>query len=337
MDKQLIIKNIQQLRKESPQRKFSQSVDVIIALKNVDLKKTEDQVDVYTQLPHPRGKPRKIVAMVGPELKTQAESCCDLVIIPDDFHKYEGKPKVIKKVADECDFVIAMAALMPQIAKVFGRAFGPRGKMPNPKAGCVVPPNANLKPTVDRLRNTIRLAAKTQPFIQVRIGTEKMTDDQLVDNAFHVYNQIAHAVKDEMYNIREAYIKFTMGPVLKLGKENLSIEEREALKEASRAAAKAREAPVTGKKAKREARASDESKKPVHEEKNAKKEETDPEPEEESKKESKSKEDKSEDKKSTEDKKSKKESKRETKEDKKEAKEDKKEDKKEKSKDKKKK
>ena len=160
--KEEFVQTLHLVRANSPKRKFSQSIDLIFNLKNLDLKKPEEQLDVWVPLAHDRGKAARIAALVGPEMQEQAKETCDTVIIHDDFKKYEGKKKEIKKLARTHDFFIAQANIMPDIAKFFGRVLGPRGKMPNPKAGCVVPPNANLKTLTDKLRKTIHIVAKTQ-------------------------------------------------------------------------------------------------------------------------------------------------------------------------------
>ena len=102
-------------------------------------------MDTFITLPHTKGKKAKVCALIGPELEQQAKQVCDSVVLSDSFDRFKDK-KDIKKLADSFDFFIAQANIMPKIATAFGRVFGPRGKMPNPKAGCVVPPNANLKP-----------------------------------------------------------------------------------------------------------------------------------------------------------------------------------------------
>ena len=73
---------------------------------------------------------------------------------------------------------------MANMAGVFGKILGARGKMPNPKAGCVVPGTANLEPLVARLKNTVRLATKNDPIIRLSIGDEKMKDDDIADTYF---------------------------------------------------------------------------------------------------------------------------------------------------------
>ncbi|MBI4448721.1 50S ribosomal protein L1 [Candidatus Woesearchaeota archaeon] len=219
MQKDDIQKTLTFLREHSPKRNFKQGVDCVVILRNVDLKRPEEQVDVYATLPFARGKEIKICGIVGAELRDQAKSNCDFMILSDDFLRYEGNKKAIKKLANKYQYFIAQAALMPQIAKVFGRVLGPKQKMPNPKAGCVVPPNANLKPLVEKLKKTVRVMAKTTPVIQISVGNESQPDAELVENAFAVYNAAAHAVKDEKYNIKETLLKFTMSPAYKVGGE----------------------------------------------------------------------------------------------------------------------
>ena len=198
----------------SEKRNFTQTFDLIINLKDHDLKKPEHQVDVFVTLPHSRGKKVKVCALVGAELEQQAKEVCDSVILSDNFEKHNDK-KLLRKIANNFDFFIAQANMMPKIATVFGRVFGPRGKMPNPKSGCIIPPNANLKPVYDKFQRTVRANAKTAPLIQVPIGTEDMPMEDVVENGMTIYNQISQVLPNEKHNIKGIYVKLTMGkPVL---------------------------------------------------------------------------------------------------------------------------
>ena len=207
----------------SEKRKFKQTFDLIINLKGIDIKKPEHQVDVFVTLPHPRGKKVKVCALVGPELEGQAKGMYDSVIVANDFIKYKDK-KDVKKVANSFDFFIAQANIMPKVATTFGRVLGPRGKMPNPKAGCIVPPNANLKPLYNKLQQTVRITAKTAPLMQCPIGTEDMKSEDVTENALVVYNALLHALPNEKHNIKDIYVKLTMGKPVKVG-EKLEVKK----------------------------------------------------------------------------------------------------------------
>jgi large subunit ribosomal protein L1 len=205
------------LKTHSPQRKFSQSIDLIINLKGLELKKPEEQMDIWVQLAHERGKPVRTCALVGPELKAQATAACSTTILHDDFRLYEGKKKEIKKLAKTHDFFIAQANIMPDVAKYFGRTLGPRGKMPNPKAGCVVPPNANLKALTEKLKKTIRLVAKTQLSAKCAIGKQEMPAEQLAENIITAVTAAKQALPQEDNNIKSVLLKHSMGPIAEIG------------------------------------------------------------------------------------------------------------------------
>jgi len=215
MQKETITNAIEELKKNSEKRKFTQTYDLIINLKELDLKKPEQQIDLFIQIPHQKTKKTKICAMVGPELAEAAETLCDKVIMPDDFAAYDKKRKIIK-LAKEYDFFIAQVTIMPQIAKVFGRILGTRGKMPNPKAGCVVAPNTNLKPLIEKLQKTIRLSAKTQLSIKTSPGREDMTDEQITENTQTILTSLSQALPDEVQNIKNITLKLTMGKPIEL-------------------------------------------------------------------------------------------------------------------------
>jgi large subunit ribosomal protein L1 len=177
MDKTHAHKTLTEAVAAGPKRNFKQSVDLIINLKDLDFKKPENQVDFYVTLQHGNGKTVRTCAFVGPELKDEAKA---------------------------------------QVATVFGRVLGPRGKMPNPKAGCVVPPKAALKPLVERLQKTVRVQAKKDPVVHLLVGREDMAEATLVDNITFLYSQVQSHLPAEGNNIRNAIVKLSMGKPVKL-------------------------------------------------------------------------------------------------------------------------
>lgn len=227
MEKQELQSALQKAKDISEKRNFKQSFDIIINLKGLDPKKPEHNVDAFITLPHQRGKKVKVCALVGAELFEQAKGIFDNAVLSDTFDKYKEK-KEIKKLANGYDFFIAQANIMPKVATAFGRVFGPRAKMPNPRAGAVVPPNANLKPVYEKFQRTVRATTKNAPLVQCGIGREDMNLAEVADNALIVYNSVLHALPNEKHNIKDVYIKLTMGKPVKIG-ETLKNSQNEFL------------------------------------------------------------------------------------------------------------
>ncbi len=211
MDKKSVKEAIKKLKESSKKRNFKQRLDLIVNLKGLDLKKPEHQVEVYASIHYSTGKPVKICTFAGPELRDESKKVFDTTIFVDDFPEYQKDKKLIKKLASEHDFFIAQATIMPKVAQVFGKVLGTRGKMPNPKAGCVVPPKAALQPLHDRLQKTIPLKAKVQPVIKCAIGTEDQDEEEVIDNIITVYNALIHTLPNEEHNIKKVLLKMTMG------------------------------------------------------------------------------------------------------------------------------
>ncbi|MEM4260050.1 MAG: 50S ribosomal protein L1 [Candidatus Woesearchaeota archaeon] len=216
MDKKDFLESVKTLRTSSHKRNFNQSVDFIINLQDLDFKKPEHQIDFFVTLQNDIGRKRKICALVGPELSEDAKKIFDKTINQEEFDNYLNNNKDLKKISSEYDYFVAQANIMAKIAQVFGRTLGPRNKMPNPKAGCVVPPKSNLKPLYEKLQKTIRVMAKKSPIIHLCIGKENQSDEILVDNMFIIYDQLVHHLPKEQHNIRSIYVKFTMGKAIKI-------------------------------------------------------------------------------------------------------------------------
>jgi large subunit ribosomal protein L1 len=212
LEKIQIQKALDELKKQ-PKRKFSQSYDLIINLKNLDTK--QNPVDFFATLHFPKGKKIKVAAFVDQELDEQATKHCDLVIKEPEFASYKDSKKA-KKLADEYDYFIAQATLMPKVAAAFGRVFGPKGKMPNPKLGCVVPHNANLENLIKKLNLTVKLVAKKATNLQCIVGKEDQPDNEIIENIQVVYESVLKQVPNETQNIKNAALKLTMSKLVKI-------------------------------------------------------------------------------------------------------------------------
>lgn len=215
MDKKKLKEALSKLKEGKKKRNFKQRIDMILTLRSLDLKKTEEQVDFYAKLNYPTGKQKKICALIGPELKEEA-AVCDHIIMSDQFDALAQDKKALKKLARSYDYFVAQSNIMPKVATAFGKVLGPRGKMPNPKAGCVVPPKANLKQLYDQLQKTVRILAKTSLMIQVAVGVEDQNEDEVVENILTLYDQIIHHLPQEQHNVRAVLLKLTMSPVMRV-------------------------------------------------------------------------------------------------------------------------
>ncbi len=211
MDSKSVNQAIAKIKADSKKRKFAQTYDLIINLKDINIKKQEGQIDIYSSLPNPIGKKIKICGLVGAELYENAQKEFDKAIQVDNFSDFQGKNKEIKKLAEEYDFFVAQGDIMAKVAQVFGRVLGPKGKMPNPKAGCVVPPKANLQAIADKLSKTVRITSKKEAIIKIGVGKEDMDDSLIEANVISSYNTLLHALPLEKNNIKSVYIKLTMG------------------------------------------------------------------------------------------------------------------------------
>ncbi len=213
MDKQKLIKALEDLKSNSQKRNFNQTYELIVNVQNLDFKKTENQVDFFMNLPH-KIKQKKVCALVGSEIYDDAKKTCDRAISQEEFEQYKDK-KAAKKLAKEFDFFLAQANIMTGIASTFGKVLGPKGKMPNPKSGCVVPPKGNIKAIYEKLQTTIRVSAKT-PVMHCSIGKEDFPAEKVADNLLAVYDSLVHHLPNEKNNIKGVYVKLTMSKPVKL-------------------------------------------------------------------------------------------------------------------------
>jgi|SRR3989344_4105325 len=198
-------KALEELRK-TEERKFNQTVDLIINLQKFNIKK--DTVNAVISLPYII-KNKKIAAFL--ETKNTGVD----TITQDDFKKYSDK-KELKKLVNSYDFFIAQASIMPKVATVFGKILGPAGKMPSPQLGIIMDTNERaITELKDKVNKSVKIKTK-EPSIKLAIGKQSMKDQEIIDNIMAVYNTILKALTKGKENIKNIEIKFTMTKPIKI-------------------------------------------------------------------------------------------------------------------------
>jgi len=217
MEKEQILKALGELRKLAKKRKFVQSVDLVISLRDLNpQKRPEDKILEYVVLPHEIGKKRKICAIVDKELEVEARKHCDYVITKDDLEKFARDSKEARKIAKRYDFFIAQATLMPRIGQIFGKYLSSREKMPSPKYSGILTSSSKIDEIVKRIQKTVQISTKKQPTIQCSVGTEKMKDEEIAENVLTVYNFILKKLPKGKQQIKNCLIKLTMSKPVEL-------------------------------------------------------------------------------------------------------------------------
>ncbi|MFA5084600.1 MAG: hypothetical protein WC475_04465 [Candidatus Paceibacterota bacterium] len=210
---------IAELRTSAEKRNFEQTLDLIINLKDFDLKK--DHLNAVIILPFSYKK-KKVAAFL--EDATMAEDV-DKVILKNEI---EGMAEPdVRRLSREFDFFIANAKLMPLIAKSLGKSLGSAGKMPDPALGAVFPVENRkaIADIVQRLQKTVRVRAK-ESSLKIAIGKETMPSEQIEQNASAVLASVIKGLPKADQNIKSVMLKFTMSHPVKVKMEDKIAKER---------------------------------------------------------------------------------------------------------------
>lgn len=210
--KQEILEAVKKAKDESKPRNFTQSVDVVINIKDLDVKKPENRIDEEVFLPKGRGKEVKIAFIADGELAVQAKNAgADLVITKSELEEMGKNRKDAKKIANQYNFFVAQADLMPLVGRFLGPVLGPRKKMPKP-----VPASAKPDPILERLKSTVKIRIKDQPVIQAMVGSHEMDDEMIAENIEAVLGILDRNLEKGRNQIKSMYVKTSMGPVVKV-------------------------------------------------------------------------------------------------------------------------
>jgi len=202
-----IIENLKEAEKNSKKRKFKQTWDLIINLKNIDLNRPENRFNGNVILPNEIGKDIKICIIADSPIK-EAKELGVKILSKEDIKKM--KKKEMKSLASQYDYFLGEVSLMPFIGKSLGPLLGPRGKMPKP-----FPPNADIKKLIMLGKKNFNVNVKT-PVIQGAVGTEDMKHEEIEENIKTVLDFVTKNLQKGNKQIKNVFIKLTMGKPVKI-------------------------------------------------------------------------------------------------------------------------
>ena len=195
------------LIKDSAYAKFDETVDVAVNL-GVDPRHADQVVRGTVVLPHGTGKSVRVLVI------TQGDRVRDAEAAGADFVGVE----YIQKIKDgwlECDVIVATPDVMGQLGAL-GRVLGPRGLMPNPKAGTVT---MDVSKAVREIKaGKIEFRVDKGGNVHAPVGKISFSKDQLAANVQAFMDTIARikpAAAKGTY-IRSATVSSTMGPGVRL-------------------------------------------------------------------------------------------------------------------------
>jgi large subunit ribosomal protein L1 len=197
--------------KDNSNVKFPESLDCAIRL-GVDPRHADQMVRGTVTLPHGTGKEvRVLVVAKGPKADEALEAGAD----------YAGHEEYLEKIKEgwtDVDVVIAAPDVMGDLGKL-GRILGPKGLMPNPKAGTVTPDVANAVKEVKA--GKIEFRVEKTGIVHTSVGKLDFEKDQLVENCnafLQTIVKLRPASAKGAY-VRSLHLSSTMGPGLKITRD----------------------------------------------------------------------------------------------------------------------
>ena len=198
------IEEAAKLVKETSTVKFDATVDVSFNL-NVDPRQADQQVRGTLILPHGNGKTKRVLAITD---KTEEATAAGADFV--------GGPEIIDKIAGgwfDYDVIVATPNMMAQIGKV-ARVLGPKGLMPNPKAGTV---NPDIAKAVKEIKaGKVQYRVDKEANMHVSIARVSFDVKKIEDNLNALVDAVLKARPASVKGtyIKNAVIHTTMGPAI---------------------------------------------------------------------------------------------------------------------------
>merc|ERR1712187_869072 len=187
------------------QRKFTETVDLQVGLKNYDPQK-DKRFSGTVKLRHvPR--PKLKVCVLGDqqhcdEAKSKGIPCMTV----DDLKKLNKDKKKVKKLAKSYDAFLCSDTLIKQIPRLLGPGLNKAGKFPT-----MITHSDDLEQKVNDVKATIKFQMKKVLCLSVAVGNVDMTEEQLMENIRLALNFLVSLLKKHWQNVKSLHIKSSMG------------------------------------------------------------------------------------------------------------------------------
>jgi len=207
-------------------RKFDESIDLIINIKDINLNDPKNRIEKEIILSNDiitNDKPN-ICVIASDEILLEAKKLeIDTIDLNGLVKLNNEEKKSKKKFAKRYEYFVVEDKMMRDVARYLARFLGPVGKMPKPFPtgyGIISSPE-DLKVAYERYKRIIRIQMKKQPIIFAKIGKKSMDIEKLYENMKTVVNFIAEQMPHKFNNFRSMYLKSTMGKPIKVTEEYL--------------------------------------------------------------------------------------------------------------------
>ena len=201
---------VSESKKGQKQRKFKQTVELIMVFRDIDVKKGF-AINETVQLPRKLSHPASVCVVASGDLGLKAKGAnADRVVDGTEVNKVGANKRESRKLINGYDFFLSDTSLMATVGKTLGQFMGPRGKMPTP-----VPFNAPIDSILERFQSSIRVRLRNSLSLACKIGDETMSDEDLVANANAVIGLVEKKLPSGDKNIKKIMIKTTMGKLIK--------------------------------------------------------------------------------------------------------------------------
>jgi large subunit ribosomal protein L1 len=198
------------LVKETVTTKFDPTVEVHLRL-GVDPRHADQQVRDVVVLPHGLGKTVRVLVFAEGEDATAAEAAGADYIADDELIKQ------IQGGWTDFDVAIAVPSMMGKVGRL-GRILGPRGLMPNPRAGTVAPGEDIPRLIEEAKAGRVEFRVDKTSNLHVPIGKASFSEEQLLDNLNAMLDAIKRArpAAAKGAYIRKITVANTMGPGIRV-------------------------------------------------------------------------------------------------------------------------